>query len=98
MRRIVGDDSWKQVKTIFTDGDKAMSKAIRVQMPHVFHCRCIFHLKMNIRQNLTKVMSDADVESYIADWILLFASNEMKRNSSNKRSDSQQNIQHQSII
>jgi DNA-binding phage protein len=71
MRRIVGDDSWKQVKTIFTDGDKAMSKAIRVQMPHVFHRRCIFHLKMNIRQNLTKVMSDADVESYIADWILV---------------------------
>ena len=69
LRRIVGTETWSRIKTIFTDGDRAMNASIRSEMAHVFHLRCVFHLKMNIRDNLLKVIGAEDVESFINDWL-----------------------------
>lgn len=67
MKRAVGKKSWEQVKSIITDGDRAMKKAIDECLPNARPLRCIFHLRMNIQSNLAKKL-DEKLDPFVAEW------------------------------
>jgi MULE transposase domain len=67
IHRAVGDQCWKQVKSIMTDGDKAMKKAIESCLPHAKPLRCVFHLKLNIQSNVSKQLGDK-TDAFIERW------------------------------
>ena len=42
----------KKPKTIFTDQDAAMAKAISLVMPDTYHCLCVWHIMQNAMKHL----------------------------------------------
>ena len=67
IHRAVGDQAWKQVKSMMTDGDKAMKKAIETSLAHATPLRCIFHLKLNIQANCKQKLDDK-IDQFIQQW------------------------------
>ncbi|XP_062114475.1 protein FAR1-RELATED SEQUENCE 12-like [Humulus lupulus] len=47
--------SWKKPKTILTDQDAAMEKALRSQWPETYHRLCIWHMYQNAAKHLSSV-------------------------------------------
>uniref|UniRef100_A0A803PZF9 SWIM-type domain-containing protein n=1 Tax=Cannabis sativa TaxID=3483 RepID=A0A803PZF9_CANSA len=47
--------SWKKPKTILTDQDAAMAKALRSQWPETYHRLCIWHMYQNTAKHLSSV-------------------------------------------
>jgi hypothetical protein len=67
IRRAVGDQAWAQVRSIITDGDKAMKKAIESELPGAVALRCVFHVKLNIQSNTAKQIGEKS-EQFIEQW------------------------------
>lgn len=76
VRRAVGDVAWFAIRSITTDGDKAMTSAIAAVMSHAHHMRCVFHLRMNIKARLAREKLDAERALQISfDWYLIASRN-----------------------
>jgi hypothetical protein len=51
MKRAVGDQAWKNIRMIMTDGDAALLNSLSTRIPHAKHHRCRWHISQNIRTN-----------------------------------------------
>jgi hypothetical protein len=57
-----------KVQVIFTDRSAAMTLAIRRTLPDAWHGFCLFHLTLNLRENLLGVLGNAWEDFYEAFW------------------------------
>ena len=57
-----------KVKTVFTDGDSAMIKALNNIFPSARLARCWFHLELNIKHNLHSKLGVAKLDRFLAQW------------------------------
>jgi hypothetical protein len=48
IQAFVGPAVWDGIRTVASDGDKALKAAISIVMPRVFHMRCVWHVQRNI--------------------------------------------------
>jgi hypothetical protein len=72
MARAVGDKAWGEVRSITTDGDKAMISAIAICLPKSAPMRCVFHLRMNIKARLMKEkLEPAQISEISLQWYLI---------------------------
>jgi hypothetical protein len=68
MRSAVSEEVWNGVASVFTDGDAAMSAAIREVLPKARHLRCRYHLEQNLRANLIQLLGVIGMENFITEW------------------------------
>lgn len=61
-RRFLEAMSSKALKTIFTNQDAAMTKAITIVMPNTNHCLCTWHLMQNALRHANYIFKDKEVK------------------------------------
>ena len=72
VRRAVGLEAWNAIRSITSDGDKAMTSAISSLLPHVHHMRCMFHLRLNIQARLAREKLEPEqTRQILLEWYLL---------------------------
>lgn len=67
VKEAVGPEAWQRIRTICSDGDKAISKAIRSRLPHAFHMRCVYHIRTNIADNYYDMLGDESRDAQVID-------------------------------
>ncbi|XP_028778696.1 protein FAR1-RELATED SEQUENCE 5-like [Neltuma alba] len=85
----------KKPKTVFTDQDQAMTRALSEVLPHTKHCLCTWHLKQNGIKHLGNLMKDgshflsdfckcmskiSEEEKFEEAWSQLISSYDVKNN------------------
>jgi MULE transposase domain len=68
MKAAVGEETWAQVASMFSDGDAAMDAAVSLVLPCARHLRCRFHLESNLRTALHPLLPIIQVEEFITAW------------------------------
>ena len=65
----IGYYNMVNVRTVFTDGDLGMIRAVERYCPRAKMVRCWFHLKLNLRHNLSKYFDTvAEFNYFISQW------------------------------
>jgi hypothetical protein len=83
IKAFVGAAVWDNIRTVASDGDKAMKAAVSTVMPCVFHMRCVWHVQRNIvdkgtgRAGWMRGWLEADIDAFCkASNRVLFAQTE----------------------
>lgn len=72
IRQAVGESSFMAIRSVTTDGDAAMSKAIDETLPHCTKLRCMFHLRLNIQAQCAKLVDDVtERDRIMREWYLI---------------------------